>query len=251
VEPERRADFKHWSDRIIVGSTGSGRLADPVASGYAGAMGALCEYVSEVAVLRRRTPSDDLISVLLSAQEGEVELTNAELAFFVLLLLVAGNETTTNLIGNATHALLRHPEQLARVRTAPNLVPALVEETLRWDGPAQSVFRRSTCDVELAGGRIPGNSHVILLIGSANRDERQWGPTAAQFDVRRDTSGHIAFGLGNHFCLGAALARLEACVALEALLEELPRLESNGARVQYIDSFVVRGPQSLVLRRAA
>lgn len=251
VESERRDDFKHWSDRIIAGSTGSGRGQDPVASGFIPAIAELCAYVQVVAAERRSTPGDDLISVLLSAQDGGSDLTDAELAFFVLLLLVAGNETTTNLIGNATGALLRNPEQLARVRADRSLMPAMVEEALRYDSPIQYVFRRTTCDVEIAGGVIPANQHVIAMIGSANRDERQWGATAATFEIGRETQGHLAFGLGNHFCLGAALARLEGRIALGALLDELPRLETSSANVEYIDSFLVRGPRTLMLRRAA
>jgi cytochrome P450 len=251
VESERRDDFKQWSDQIVAGSTGSGRGQDPVASGFAPAMTAFCEYLQGVAAERRRAPGADLISVLLSAQDDEVALTDAELAFFVLLLLVAGNETTTNLIGNATNALLRHPEQLARVCADRSLLPALVEEALRFDSPAQYVFRRSICDVEIAGGVIPANQHVVALIGSANRDERQWGPAAATLDVARETQGHLAFGLGNHFCLGAALARLEGRIALGALLDELPHLETSSANVEYIDSYLVRGPRTLMLRRAA
>jgi cytochrome P450 len=251
VEAERQDDFKTWSDRLVAGSTGSGRGLDLTENGFGPAMAALCGYVQQVAARRRHAPGDDLISVLLTAQDGEVELTDAELSFFVMLLLVAGNETTTNLIGNATHALLRHPEQLARVRADRELLPALVEEALRWDSPVQFVFRRTTCDVEIAGGRIPANAYVIALIGSANRDERTFGRTAAAFDVTRESQGHLSFGLGNHFCLGAALARLEGQLALGALLDELPRLEPRDARVTFIDSFLVRGPQSLPLRRAA
>lgn len=251
VEAERHEDFKRWSDQLVAGSTGSGRGLDLTENGFGAAMGALCRYVQEVAVRRRHAPGDDLISVLMTAQDGAVELTDAELSFFVMLLLVAGNETTTNLIGNATHALLRHPEQLARVRADRALLPALVEEALRWDSPVQFVFRRATCDVDLAGGRILANAYVIALIGSANRDERNFGPTAAAFDVTRESQGHLAFGLGNHFCLGAALARLEGQIALGALLDELPRLEPRDAHVNFIDSFLVRGPQSLSMRRAA
>lgn len=251
VEPSRREEFKAWSDALVSGLTGSGRALDPVASGMAPAMRALCLYVQEVAAERRRAAGDDLLSVLVSAQEGEVALSDAEVAFFVMLLLVAGNETTTNLVGNAANALLRHPDQLARVRADRSLVPALVEETLRWDSPVQFVFRRSTRDVEIAGGRVPANSHVVALIGSANRDERVFGPTAARFDVGRDASGHLAFGLGNHFCLGASLARLEARVMLEELIDELAQLEHAAERVEYIDSFLVRGPRALPLRRAA
>ncbi len=251
IESERHDDFKRWSDELIAASSGSGRGKDPAVSGMGAAMGELCTYVQEVAARRRKAPGDDLISVLLTAQDGEAALTDAELSFFVMLLLVAGNETTTNLIGNATHALLRHPEQLERVRANRDLLPALVEEALRWDSPAQFVFRRATCDVEIAGGRIPANAHVIALIGSANRDERVFGPTAAAFDVSRENPGHLAFGFGNHFCLGAALARLEGRIALGALLDELPNFEPRDASVEFIDSFLVRGPQSLPLRRAA
>jgi cytochrome P450 len=251
VESARRDDFKQWSNRLVASISGSGRGQDPTTNGFAETIGALCTYVQGVAAERRRAPSDDLISLLVSAQEGEVELTDAELAFFVMLLLVAGNETTTNLIGNATNALLRHPEQLTRVRADRSLLPSLVEEALRYDSPAQFVFRRATCDVEIAGGVIPANQHVVALIGSANRDERQWGPSAAAFEVGRDTQGHLAFGLGNHFCLGAALARLEAQIALGALIDELPQLQASNASVEYIDSYLVRGPRTLMLRRAA
>ncbi len=251
VEPERQADFKRWSDRLIAALSGSGRGADPIASGMADAMRELCEYVQGVVARRTRAPGDDLVSVLATAQDGEARLSPAELTFFVILLLVAGNETTTNLIGNATNALLRHPEQLARVREDRSLVPSLVEETVRWDAPVQFVFRRSTRDVELAGGRIPAGSHVVALLGSANRDERQWGPTAAEFHVARNPQGHLGFGFGLHFCLGASLARLEARVALAALVEELPRLQRTEPRTEFVDSFLVRGPRRLPLRRAA
>jgi cytochrome P450 len=251
VEPERQADFKRWSDCLIASVSGSLRGTDPIASGMAEVMRELCVYIQGVFEQRTRTPGDDLISVLLSAQDGEARLSVAELTFFVTLLLVAGNETTTNLIGNATHALLRHPEQLARVRSDRGLVPSLIEETLRWDAPVQFVFRRATRDVELSGGWIPAGSHVVALLASANRDERQWGPTAADFDVARNPQGHLGFGFGIHFCLGASLARLEARVALEALVEELPRLERSEPRLEFVDSYLVRGPRRLPLRRAA
>ena len=250
VEPERRDDFKRWSDRIIAGTTGSARTQDPLTSGFAGAMQEIAEYVRSVTAQRIEQPSDDLISVLVAAQDGSA-LSAAEMTLFVLLLLIAGNETTTNLIGNATNALLSHPSELARVSADRSLVPSWIEETLRWDSPVQFVSRRTTADVEVAGQRLPANAHVVAIIGSANRDERHWGPTAAQFDVARNPQGHLAFGFGNHFCLGAALARLEARIALEALLDELPRRERSEARVEHIDSFMIRGPKRLLLRLAA
>jgi cytochrome P450 len=249
VEPERRDQFKQWSDRIIAGTTGSARNVDPLVSGFAGAMQEIAEYVRGVTAQRIARPSDDLISVLVAAQDGSA-LSAAEMTLFVLLLLIAGNETTTNLIGNATNALLSHPSERARVSADRSLVPSWIEETLRWDAPVQFVVRRTTADVDVAGQRLPANTHVVAILGSANRDERHWGPTAAQFDVTRNPQGHLAFGFGNHFCLGAALARLEARIALEAMLDELPRRERSEPRVEHIDSFMIRGPKRFLLRRA-
>jgi cytochrome P450 len=251
VEPDRYADFKHWSDQMVSGTTGLGRGSDPAENGFVPAMRALADYIQGVVGERRAAPGEDLVSVLVAAQDGHAGLSTAEVVFFVLLLLVAGNETTTNLIGNATNALLRHPGELARVRADRSLVPSLVEETLRWDAPVQIVFRRSTRDVEIDGHPIPRDHHVVAILGSANRDERHWGPTAAAFDVARNPQGHFAFGFGAHFCLGAALARLEGRVALSALIDELPRLERRDARLEYVDSFLVRGPRRLALGRAA
>lgn len=250
VEPERRVDFKRWSDQIIAGTTGSARTMDPLTSGFADAMRELAEYVRGVVAQRTENPSDDLISVLVAAQDG-ASLSAAEMTLFVLLLLIAGNETTTHLIGNATNALMSHPSQLARVHADRSLVPSWIEETLRWDGPVQFVIRRTTEDVAIAGQRLPANTHVVAIIGSANRDERQWGPTGEEFDVARNPQGHLAFGFGNHFCLGASLARLEARIALEALLDELPRRVRSEPNVEHIDSFLIRGPKRLLLRRAA
>jgi cytochrome P450 len=169
---------------------------------------------------------------------------------FVMLLLVAGNETTTNLIGNAASALLDHPAELARVARDPGLVANLVEETLRFDAPVQLVFRTATREVELRGARIPEGATVALLIGSANRDERRF-PEPDRFDVGRDARGHLGFGFGQHFCLGASLARLEARLALEALVPELVRVERASPDAGHLDSFLVRGPRRLELRRAA
>lgn len=249
VEPERFEEFKHWSDAMIAGLTGSLRDTHPDESGLAKAMGDLLRYIQGVVEERRRRPGDDLVSVLIAAQEGEAGLTEMEVCFFIVLLLVAGNETTTNLIGNASLALLRHRDQLERVAAEPQRVPAVLEETLRWDGPVQFVMRTTRGESELSGGRVPANAHVVVLLGSANRDERHWGATAARFDIERPQQGHLAFGFGNHFCLGAALSRLEAKVAMEALLPELRRSDWRGGRIEHVDSFLVRGPRELVLSR--
>jgi cytochrome P450 len=248
VEPERQRDFKHWSDEVIRATTGPGR-SDPFAPRFVDAMTALLPYVKQIAETRKRAPSDDLVSLIVSELQGETALTIREVVQFAVLLLVAGNETTTNLIGNAATALLDHPAELARLARDPSLVPGAVEEALRFDAPVQVVLRTATQDVEIAGMRIPKGAYVAALLGSANRDERRF-PDPDRFDVARNPQGHVAFGFGKHFCLGASLARLETRVALEALAPELLRLERQGPR-EAVDSFLVRGPRRLELRPAA
>ncbi len=249
IEPERLRDFKRWSDTVVRNASGPGR-ADPYNREFGTTMIELVNYVRKIARRRRQAPADDLISVIVAEQDGETALSDREIIQFVLLLLVAGNETTTNLIGNAVTALLDHPEQLERVAADPSLVPAAIEETLRFDGPIQLVFRSTTEDVELSGTRIPKGQFVAPLIGSANRDERRFADPD-RFDVGRDSRGHVGFGFGHHFCLGASLARLEARVALEALVPRLQRFERAASERTLVDSFLVRGPLRLELRPAA
>jgi cytochrome P450 len=249
IEPERRADFKRWSDIAIHYISGAGR-ANRFADEMTITMCELTRYFARIAKQRRRQPADDLISVLVSTQAGEDGLTDAEIIMFVNLLMVAGNETTTNLIANALNALLDHPEQLARVAADPSLVPSLVEETLRFDAPIQIIFRTTTRDVEIAGTRIPQGAWVTPILGSANRDERRF-EDPDRFDVARNPQGHVGFGFGKHFCLGASLARLEATTALAAIVPELVRLRKREPKVERIDSFLVRGPSRLELVPAA
>jgi cytochrome P450 len=248
IPPERMRDFKRWSDMIIQTSTGS--LRDDAFGPYVlETMEELIAYVSDIARERRRAPADDLISAIVSASEGEA-LGPQDAMMFVLLLLVAGNETTTNLIGNAVNALLDHPDQLARLAQQPALIPDAIEEAVRFDSPVQLVFRTATVDAEIASARVPRGATVVAMIGSANRDERRF-PDADRFDIARQPSGHLGFGFGKHFCLGASLARLEARVALEALAPRLALLRKRDADPPRLDSFLVRGPARLVLERAA
>jgi cytochrome P450 len=246
VEPERRRDFKRWSDTIVAVVSGPAR-ANPAASGLLRDFSELFLYLRGCVRARRRAPVDDLVSLLVDPSR-EQALDELDVIQFVILLLVAGNETTTNLIGNAVHALLEHEGQLARVAADPQLVPGAVEETLRYDAPIQLVFRQARCDVALRGTRIPEGAVLALLLGSANRDERVF-PDPDRFDPTRDTRGHLAFGFGPHFCLGAALARLEARVALEALAPELVHCKAVGAPATLVDSFLVRGRARLELMR--
>ena len=166
---------------------------------------------------------------------------------FAVLLLVAGNETTTNLLGNALLALTEHPEELSKVVERPELIEGLVEEVVRYDSPVQGLFRQTLEDTELAGVSIPKGKMVMVLLGSANRDEA-WLPDASSFDVTRNLKGHVGFGFGIHFCLGASLARLEARVALEELLRSCRNIERTSANVEWIDSLILRGPKSVPLR---
>lgn len=177
-------------------------------------------------------------------------LTAAEILSLTTLLLIAGNETTTNLIGNSVLALLDHPETLARVEKDPSLIPQVAEETVRYDGPVQGIFRQATQDVELSGATIPTGSLVFPLFASADRDERQF-PDPDRFDITRNTNEHIAFGFGIHFCLGAPLARLEAKVALEEMAARFRRWSRTEEQVTRIDSFFLRGPKTLPLTFAA
>jgi len=249
VPVERLGDFKRWSDIIVELLTGPGRERR-FEKQYTVPLTDLLGYARGLVRERRANPTDDLISAIVAEQEGEVGLTDREVIQFVLLLLVAGNETTTNLIGNVVNALLEHPDQAARVAADPALVPALVEEGLRYDTPVQVVFRTATADAELHGVRIPKGAIVAVFLGSANRDERRF-PDPDRLDVTRDPRGFPGFGFGKHFCLGASLARLETRVALETLVPELPRLERVEPRVARVDSFLVRGPKRLALRRAS
>jgi cytochrome P450 len=154
--------------------------------------------------------------------DGE-RLTQAEILAFFQLLLLAGQETTTNLINNAILCFVEHPDQLARLRAVPDLLPSAIEEVLRFRSPLQWIGRKTTCQVELHGQVIPAGRLVLAMIGSANRDPRQF-PAADRFNIGRGDNGHLAFGQGLHFCLGAPLARLEARIALADLLERLKDL---------------------------
>jgi cytochrome P450 len=165
---------------------------------------------------------------------------------FVALLLVAGNETTTNFIGNAMMTLLRHPEQLAGIACQPAMIPGMLEEVLRYESPIQGLSRTALRDIELAGTKIPEGAVVLALFAAANRDERVFSDPE-RFDIHRNPQGHLAFGQGIHFCLGASLARLEARIAFETLFDRCRDFRLADEEIPLVESFFVRGPSSLQL----
>jgi cytochrome P450 len=195
---------------------------------------------------RREAPTDDLLTALLQAEVGGRRLTQDELLGFSWLLLVGGNDTTTNLIANGIELLARFPDQRAALLDDRGLIPNAVEEMLRFASPTHTLPRRATRDIEVAGGVIPENARVLLVWSAANHDEREFADPDV-FDVRRDAGRHLAFGTGTHFCLGAALARLEARIAFEELLRRIPEFAVDGAPERLVSS-VFTGWERLPLR---
>ncbi len=237
---ERRADFKRWSDAMI-----GGMAADFDRSAGAVAAMEMFAYFSEVIAERQAAPGDDLVSLLVGGAEP---LNNQELLLFCMLLLVAGNETTTNLISNGALALFDRPDAVERLRREPALLPAAIEEALRFDAPVQSLMRQVTTDVEIGGRHLPPGETVVVLYGAANRDERRY-PEADEFVVDRyaafrGVADHVGFGAGIHYCLGAPLARLEARVAAEVLLARTRGMRPAGPG-RRTSSLLVRGMTSL------
>jgi len=241
IDPGRHDDFKRWADAVIARGTGRPGAGDRAA--LDARVAAFKAFLGDAIEARRRSPRDDLLGALVRDEDGVAGLSPAQALNFAVLLLLGGAETTTNLVGNALRALFADEALLARVRAERALIPALVEETLRHDPPVQSVLRRATGDVELAGTRIPAGAVVLLLLGSANRDDGVFAD-AHRFRLDRETTKHLAFGAGPHYCIGATLARMEAEAALDALLS-LPDLRLARPEVELVDSFVLRGPRAL------
>jgi cytochrome P450 len=238
------ADFRRWSDAMI--EAGGGDLTPATAANVA----ELLQYVVRVADERRRRPQDDLISLLVEAEvEGE-RLSDPEVGMFCLTLLVAGNETTRNLVSGGALALARHAPQRERLLADPGLLPNAVEEMLRFVSPVRNFARHATEDCELRGKTIREGDALVLFYGSANRDEAVFGDDAEHFDVARESARrHLAFGFGEHLCLGASLARLEGRVMFEELLARWPHFELAGEPEPLRSSLMnglVRMPVALV-----
>ena len=250
IPPEDRPTFIRWAHAIMnlgYAVTGGERAAR-ASREYFEVSDEMKVYLASALAARRRVPTDDLLTRLVEAEVDGDRLTDDEILGFVKLLLSAGTETTTNTLANAIVALLDYPEQLALLRREPERMPQAIEEVIRYRSPVQMVFRTTRTEVELCGKRLPAGALVLPVIGSANHDAHQF-PNADRFDITRDTKAHVAFGHGIHFCIGAALARLELRVALPELLERLPGLARSGTRHWAPrDAPLVHGPKHLALR---
>ena len=239
-------------DRFRIWSAQRARLLEPMIgprereAGEA-ATRAFDAYFRPIIKARRAEPRDDVVSALARAEDDGGRLTEREMLNMLRLLLIAGNETTANLIGNGMLALLRHPEQLQRLRNDPGLIPAAVDELLRFDSPIQSDFRRVLADCEVNGFPLRKRDNIVLFLGAANRDPDVF-ENPGRLDVGRSRSTHLSFGRGIHHCLGAPLARLEGRIALEMLLERFLQIGLLDTRPRFRKGIVLRGLQSLMVR---
>ncbi|GMU78465.1 MAG: putative cytochrome P450 123 [Acidimicrobiia bacterium] len=243
VDTEDRAFFKTKSNQLV--------RQNPLVEGgrreSLDAAAALYEYFDAVVDDRRARPRDDLVTALTVAEIDGERLGRDELLGFCFLLLVAGNETTTNLLGNSAIVLHDHPDVRAGLAAAPEGLPDAVEELLRFDSPVQGLARRTTRTVDVDGTTIPEGDQVLLLFGSANRDDAEF-PDPDRFEPDRRPDRHLAFGHGIHYCLGASLARLETCVGLGAVLAVDAEYEIDRDGLEWIRSGPIRGPQRLPIR---
>lgn len=233
---EDRDKFKLWTNQLI-GSAPFEPGANPQRM--------MVNYYRQVFEARRREPRDDLVSALLAAQVDGEYLSEQDLLGFCILLLLAGNETTTTLLGNAFQTFDEHPEVMEELRADLSLIPGAIEEVLRYRSPVRLLLRETLQEVELGGQTIPASTGVVTWLASANRDEEQF-PAPDTFDIHRTPNRHLAFGYGIHFCLGAPLARLEARIAIETMLARWTDIRrANHDPLEPLGSFVLLGLRHL------
>ncbi|AHI00439.1 cytochrome P450 [Kutzneria viridogrisea] len=238
VPDDEREDFRQWSNSLVGNGT-------PEEVQHAGE--AMVAYLGRLIADKRANPADDMLTALVQATDDSDRLSPVELVSMAFLLLVAGHETTVNLIGNGTLALLNNPEQLAALRADRSLMPTAVDEFLRFDSPVNmSTFRFTTEPVELDGVTIPAGQVVLVGLGSANRDGDRF-EHADQLDITRPVGGHLGFGHGIHYCLGAPLARLEAEIAFTGLLDRFPdmKLAVPVPELRWRNSILMHGLEEL------
>jgi cytochrome P450 len=248
VSPGDKEKLKAWSDDFVIFfSTHPANIRIDQYRRAQESMRAMTAYFREAVRHLRDGSHESLLKLMQAAEEQGSRLTEEELFANANLLLIAGHETTTNLITNGILALLRHPDQLNKLQGDPSLIPGAIEEFLRYDGPVQFTNRLAKDDVEIGGKTIRRGQFVFLFLAAANRDPAHF-PEPDRLDVTRATHKHVAFSLGHHFCLGAPLARLEAQIAFATMLRRLPNLRLENDRVEYADNFNLRGPRSLPVR---
>lgn len=246
VDPARRADFKRWSDDLLRAITFDADLPEDEVDRLIASRRELLAFFRAVIDERRARPGDDLISDLVRAEDRGEMLSPEEVLNMTVLLMIAGNETTTHLLGNGTLEILEHPDELRRLRQDPSLIPGFVEETLRFRPPVRFLSRRTARDVPLHGVTLPKGQTVFLNVESANRDPAEF-EDPDRFDVARRHQAQLAFGFGIHFCVGAPLARLEARIAFEEMFARLPPFSRKDGPVSWGPSSFLRGPRSLPL----
>jgi cytochrome P450 len=243
IPKEDMADTKRWSDDLLAFT--SSQLSEELQVKCARSVVAFQHYLAQLVKERRNDPKDDVISAMVATQPGERPFDDAELVNVLSGTLLAGHETTTNLIGNGLLLLLEHPEHWQRLCDHPERIPLALEEILRYDSSVQTFFRTTTRQVTVGGVVIPAETLLLLVFGSANRDETQF-PDAQTFDIQRSPNRHLAFGHGVHFCVGVALARLEGRIAFETLTKRLPSLRLvPHQRLSHVPTLMFRGYQRL------
>ncbi len=243
VPPNDRDTFKEWSDSVMVLVFGARGLEDRRLKAQHGLM-ELASYLGDLVEFHRTHSGENIIGDLIAAQEGDDRLSDQEIVANLVLFLFGGHETTTNLIGNGVNALLRNPEQLEKYRQNPDgLTKPMVEEVLRYDGPSKMEVRTISEDLSMRGQTLRRGDMAYLVQHAANRDPGQFH-NPDLFDIEREPNHHIGFGFGIHFCLGAALARLEGSIALERLLTCYPQLVPDRKDPHWIPTMLSRGMES-------
>jgi cytochrome P450 family 130 len=249
VPEEDRVQFDGWTDAIVAANTGTGGIGSALGT-VGDAVGSMMAYFTELIERRRHEPEDDTISHLVAAgvgADGDIAGTLSVLAF-TFTMVTGGNDTTTGMLGGSVQLLHRRPDQRRVLAENPDLIADSVDELLRLTSPVQGLARTATRDVTIGDTTVPAGRRVLLLYGSANRDERQYGPDAAELDVRRCPRNILTFSHGAHHCLGAAAARVQSRVALTELLSRCPDFEVDEAGIVWAGGSYVRRPLSVPFR---
>jgi len=245
VNPALYRDIKRWTDALSM--IGPVPPAEELVAYIRGELQEMEAYLQDVVTARRKNPENDMVTTLVQAVADGQALTDEEIISFLFLLLPAGFETTHHLLANAMQAFIARPDDFARLRADPGLVPSFVDELLRHDGSIHGLLRIATTDTEIGGTKVPQGAMLLLLPASANRDESKF-PDPDRFDMSRNSMGGLSLGHGVHYCLGAALARMQARLAIEELARCFRGFELLPGEIRWNTAIVVRGPTALPIR---